>query len=136
MHKISCLIPDYYINNINFVKNRRNWPMNLSKSYFIFLSKMFPKSSKLFNKNIEFSHDVSQRNVTAAKIPPPPDVKFTFLVGKIDMRGFPKQNPYKRVFTWRNTNLITIVTYQASFGKQLYNQGYCRGNTGFRSLGN
>ena len=32
---------------------------------------MFPKSPRLLNKIIDFSHDVSQRNVTAANPPTP-----------------------------------------------------------------
>ena len=48
---------------------------------------MFPKSPKLFNENVEFSHDVSQRNITAANSPIPkrPIDVSSILVGKIAM---------------------------------------------------
>ena len=44
---------------------------------------MFSKSSKCFNKSIEFSRVTDKRQRPTAT--PPPNVQLTFLVGKIDM---------------------------------------------------
>ena len=45
---------------------------------------MFPKCPNFFNINIEFSHNVSHRNIAAAK--PTANVQLTFLVGNASLK--------------------------------------------------
>ena len=58
--------------------------MNLRQKLFYIPFQDDSKNANFFNKNIEFPHNVSQRNITSANRPPP-NVQLEFLVGKINM---------------------------------------------------
>ena len=110
-HKVVCTQnllsdPRLLYKQYKFCENRRNWPINLRQKLFYISFQDVSKKSKIFNKNIEFSHDLSKRTVTAAKPPPhPPTAKrtVTFLVSKVDMWGFPKAFNHRSWFhAWVN----------------------------------
>ena len=72
----ACLTPDHYINNINFVNNRRNWPMNLR----------FPKNPIIFNKSIKiFPRSVMEK--FHSRHPHPETYNWRFLLAKSICEG-------------------------------------------------
>ena len=89
VHKISCLTPDYYINNINFVKKLKKLTDEFKARVILYpFPRCFQKVQTFLTK--VSSHDASHRNITAANpSPPPPPQTYNWrFLWAIDMWGF------------------------------------------------